>query len=114
MARPKLTPSQRKAHRIVFRLTDGEYLPLSQKAAALDLPTNELARDLTLFKVEKLIVEAQGRPSPALLKQLHYIGHNLNQLVKNAHIFGRMSPRIEQLCQRIDTLMDDTLGKEIQ
>ena len=114
MARPKLPPSERKTHRIVFRLTDQEYLPLDQKAAAQSIPTNELARQLTLSKIEKLVVEAQTGANPALLKQLHYIGHNLNQLVKNAHIFGRVSPRIEQLCQRIDTLMDKTIEKEIQ
>lgn len=114
MARPKLNSSERKAHRIVFRLTDGEFLPLDQKAAAQNIPINELARQLTLSKAEHLIVEVQPGVNPALIKQLYYIGHNLTQLVKNAHIFGRVSPRIDQLCQRIETLMDEAIGKEIQ
>jgi len=114
MARPKIPASERKTHRIVFRLTNGEFLPLDQKAAAQNIPANELARQLTLSKVERLIIKAEGRHDPVLLKQLHYIGHNLNQLVKNAHIFGRVSPRIEQLCERIDSLLDDAIGKEIK
>ena len=112
MARPPIEPSQRKAHRIVFRLSQKEMLPLAQKAAALDLSANDLARQLTLSRLERMVVEGCTTRDPAVIKQLYHIGHNLNQLVKNAHIFGRVSPRIEVLCERIDALMNEAIRKE--
>lgn len=111
MARPRKPKSECKRHRIVFRLADQQFLPLVQKAAALNISHHELAHDLTIAKIERLVVKVEGRPDPALVKQLYHIGHNLNQLVKNAHIFGRVSPQIEQLCKRIDALMDQAIGK---
>lgn len=78
----------------------------------LDLTVNELARELVLSKVDTLIIKAEKKSDPALIKQIYHIGHNLNQLVKNAHIFGRVSPRIEQLCERIEKLMDQALEEE--
>ena len=113
MARPRIAPSSRKAHRIVFRLSQAELLPLAQKAAAMDLSVNEAARKLVLSRVERVVVDVGHTHDPALVKQLHHIGHNLNQLVKNAHIFGRVSPRVEQLCDRIDRLMDEVIRKEV-
>lgn len=114
MARPHTPDDQRKRRHVRFRLTEAEYLRLEQRAAAAGFSPHELARALTLLKVEHLVVEAQAGPSPAVLKQLHFIGHNINQLVKNAHIFGRVSPRIEHLCQRIEVLMDEVIGKEMK
>ena len=97
MARPKSSELKRKSCHVRFRLTKGEYLRLEQRAASAGISPHELSRFLTLAKIEKLVIENQNDFSPALIKQLHHIGHNLNQLVKNAHVFGRVSPRIEQL-----------------
>lgn len=105
-------PKPRKTRILSFRVTESEFMRLSHKAAAADLPVNALARKLSVSQVEKLVVEASQRHDPALVKQLYYIGHNLNQLVKNAHIFGRVSPRIEELCRRIDALMDEAIKAE--
>lgn len=105
-------PKSRKTRIISFRVTDSEFMRLSHKAASADLPVNSLARRLTLSQVEKLVIKASRNHDPALVKQLYYIGHNINQLVKNAHIFGRVSPRIEELCRRIDALMDEAMAQE--
>jgi hypothetical protein len=51
------------------------------------------------------VVKTYRRSDPAFLARLDRIGHNLNQVVKNAHIFGRVSPRIEQLCREIDRIV---------
>lgn len=105
-------PKPRKTRVLSFRVTESEFMRLSHEAAAAGLPVNAIARKLTVSQVEKLVIEASHRHDPALVKQLYYIGHNLNQIVKNAHIFGRVSPRIEELCRRIDALMDEAIQSE--
>ena len=109
---PIKTAIPRKKRIISYRVNDAEFLRLAQRAAASDMPVNQLARHLALTKIEDIVIEARQSHDPALLKQLYHIGHNLNQLVKNAHIFGRISPRVEQLCERIDKLMDESLSEE--
>ena len=109
MARPKLPHTQLRTHRIVYRLTDAEFLRLSHKADDLNMRLNDYARKLALSHTEP--VGKQTRHDPALVKQLYHIGHNLNQITKAVHL-GRISPQIEQLCQRIETLMDEAIGKE--
>jgi hypothetical protein len=41
------------------------------------------------------------------------IGNNLNQLVHNAHIFGRVSPQVETLCQEIHQVVLEAVKEEI-
>ena len=46
----------------------------------------------------------------ALRKRLDQIGHNLSQIVKNAHLFRQASPLIiEQLCRTIDQIITEAL-----
>ncbi|BCX48607.1 mobilization protein [Haloferula helveola] len=112
MARPR-TPDERRLTRIVrFRLTEADHIRLAREAETVDMSVGELARALTLSRVERLVIEATASHDPALVRQLYHIGHNLNQLTKNAHIFGRIQPRVEALCRRIDALMDEAIGKE--
>ena len=46
---------------------------------------------------QRLVIQTYRACDPAFLKRIDQIGHNLNQIVKNAHIFGRVSPLIDQL-----------------
>lgn len=108
MARTK----PRKTRIISFRMTESEFARLAQNAAATKLQPNQLARALALSRIERLVIKASQQRDPALVKQLYHIGHNLNQLVKNAHVFGRISPRIEELCRRIEALMDEAMNEE--
>ena len=57
------------------------------------------------------MVKTQRGHDPVLIKQLYHLGVNLNQLTKNAHIFKRVSPKVEELCHRIEVLMDEALGE---
>ena len=112
MARPRSPQTKLMTRRVVFRLTESEFLRLAHKAAALNMKINAVARLLVTSSIERSLSVGDAPLDPALLKQLYHIGHNLNQLVKNAHIFGRVSPRIETLCKRIEALMDEAVGKE--
>ncbi len=110
MARPQKNADARRSRHIIFRLTDEEYDRLDALAQRTGLPPNELARRFTRRGGRKLVVQTSRRCDPAFLKRIDQIGHNLNQLVKNAHIFGRVSPRLQMLCDAIEQIV--TLAME--
>jgi len=96
----------------MFRLTEEEYALLCAIAARAGLSPNELGRRIIRKVRRRVVINTYRRCDPAFLKRLDRIGHNLNQVVKNAHIFGHVSSRIEQLCALIDEIvtqaMEDT------
>lgn len=105
MPRHKKNAEERRSRHIIFRITAAEYDELCAAAAQAGLSPNELARRLTSKGRRRLVVNVSKRCDPAFLKRIDAIGNNLNQLVKNAHIFGRISPRVEILCMSIDQLV---------
>ncbi len=109
MSRPPKNTKARRSRLVIFRLTEAEHDQLSETARRAGLPPNELARRLTRKRRTRLVIETYRRLDPAFLKRIDQIGHNLNQIVKNAHIFGRLSPLIEQLCRTIDGLITEAL-----
>ncbi|MBB5350661.1 hypothetical protein HNR46_000889 [Haloferula luteola] len=111
MARPTLSSDRHRLHRIVFRLTDGEHRDLARRAKQLDRRANELARMLLLSALETPGQETSYY-DPAVVSELNAIGNNLNQITKGMHITGRLSPTVTALCQRIEDLIDEAIGKE--
>lgn len=111
MARPTLPTSDLRLRRVVFRLTNSEHFRLSHRAAQLDLRVNDLARKLTTELIAKPHTDSE-QPDAALLKELYYIGHNLNQITKRMHMTGRLSPTLDTLCHRIEELMDEAIRKD--
>jgi hypothetical protein len=111
MARPTKKSDRRLSRQVIFRLTEAEYASLCDKATLAGLPPNELARRLTSKGKRKLVVKTARHLDPAFLKRIDRIGHNLNQLVKNAHIFGRVSPQIDHLCTSIDELITEAIDE---
>ncbi|WP_425503903.1 plasmid mobilization protein [Cerasicoccus frondis] len=112
MARPSLPQSRVKTRIVSFRLNDAEHARLAHKAASANMRINEFARRASLSGGGRISIRTVKQCDPALMKQLYHIGHNLNQLVKNAHIFERVSPQVDELCHRIDRLMDEALNEE--
>lgn len=109
MPRPKKTTAERRCRQVIFRLTDAEFQRLSDKADRAGIAPNDLARQLTTKAGKSLVIKTSQRCDPAYLKRIDQIGHNLNQIVKNAHIFGTVSPRLETLCQHIRQIIDEAL-----
>lgn len=105
MSRPRKNADSRRSRQIIFRLTAAEYDQLSALAERAGLTPNELARRLARRARKRLVVRTLRRCDPAFLQRLDRIGQNLNQLVKNAHIFGRISPRVEMLALAIDEIV---------
>ena len=112
MSRPKKNADARRSCQVIFRLTAQEYERLNRVAARAGLTANELAWRLVRKGRDQLVIHTQRRCDPAFLKRIDRIGHNLNQLVKNAHIFGRISPHIEPLCITIDRLIAEAVEED--
>jgi hypothetical protein len=111
MSRPPKNTENRRSRLVIFRLTEPEHDQLSQQAERVGLTANDLARRLTRQGRKRLIIRTYRHLDPAFLKRLDQIGHNLNQIVKNAHIFGRVSPMILAVCDAIDRLITQALGE---
>ena len=105
MSRPRKNAQARRSHHIAFRLTDPEYAPLCATAERAGLSPNELGRRIVLKRHKRIVIHTYRHCDPAIVTRLNQIGINLNQLVKNAHIFGRVSPRVEELCAQIDQIV---------
>ncbi len=101
-----------KSRVVSFRLSNAEFTRIAHRAAAANLRIGDLARQLVLARTDKIRLTVQTQSDPALLAQLNRIGVNLNQLVKNAHNFGRVSPDITRTCKTISDLIDHALEKE--
>ena len=112
MARPPLKKDARKSRVISYRVTDSEHARLAHRAATANMRLNELAKALALSKSDTLKVETYMKYDPLLINELNRIGNNLNQMVKRFHMTGRVSPKMELLCDRIDQLIDQALEEE--
>ena len=105
MARPRKASADKRAHQVIFRVTTREYDRLLLRARRLGLQVNELARRTACGQSAPVVT--YRRVDPAVISRLDRIGHNLNQLVKRAHIFGQVSPLLPGLCERIDKLVSE-------
>lgn len=105
MARPKQQSARLKGRIVAFRLNDAEHARLAAAAEKAGLRLAELARRLALAGEKHLVVRTSTVNDPAFIRRVEQIGHNLNQLVKNAHIFGRVSPQVPALCDEIKALI---------
>ena len=112
MARPNDPPHHRKTRVISFRVTSSEAARLQFNAVAQDYSVNRYARDLVLETVRSPRLEIHTRLDPAFIAQIQKIGINLNQLCKNARIFGRVSPQVETLCSKITRLIEQAIREE--
>lgn len=96
----------RLARSVSFRLCEADYARLAYQAAVADLRINEFARRRVLQEQCSISITMLRQTDPALIQHLLSIGNNLNQLTKNAHIFGRVSPQVTTLCERIERIID--------
>lgn len=105
MARPRTTTELQQTRQIIFRLTEAEYAQLEAVAERAGLRVNELARRLTRRGQRRVVIVTTKRHDPAFIAQVRALGLNLNQLVHNAHIFGRVSPKVADVCEQIRKLV---------
>ena len=114
MARPSKADTTLLSRQIAVRLTEDEHEELMRIARSAGVRPAELARLLIRRRRGSIVFEVSPTPCPTVLKRLDRIGRNLNQLVKNAHIFKRVSPRVERLCEEITSLILESVSREVE
>ena len=105
MPRPRKTAELQHTRQVIFRLTENEHLQLQAIAERAGLRVNELARRLARDGGHRVVIRTSRRHDPAFIAQVRAIGLNLNQLTHNAHIFGRVSPKIAEVCEEISRVV---------
>ncbi len=113
MSRPRKQDAAKLSRQVIFRMKDTDYEKLEAQAKLVGMSVNQLARLLTCDRSKQLVIETHSRMDPAYLKRLDKLGHNLNQLVKNAHIFKRVSPKVEELCNQIEQVIFEVVYEEV-
>ena len=113
MSRPRKQRATRLSRQIAVRLTEAEHAELMDMAHRAGVRPAELARLLIRRRRGNIAFEVSRIPDPAILKRMDRIGWNLNQLVKNAHIFKHVSPNVERLCNEIRALIDGAVTERI-
>ena len=103
----------RRRHQVIFRLNDLEYEPLRCRAEKCGLTVNELMRALARTSEGRVTFQVSSRFDPRYIAQVKRIGNNLNQLVHNAHIFGRVSPAVEVLCEEIHQIVLEAVKEQL-
>lgn len=99
MARPKLSPDERRDEIILFRCTLAEKAQIEEFASAFGMPISEYIRKRSLKK--KMPAHAVERLERAKLATgLIRIGNNLNQVTKYFHT-GRPTPAL------LDSVLSD-------
>lgn len=113
MPRPKLPPVNRKTRNIIFRVSEEDYERLSKCAATAGLTVHTLARMLTLSGEAEVKIETYHKADPVLVKRFDRLANNLNQLARNSNTFGRVSPQLDNLCQKINDIICEIAEKEL-
>ena len=105
MSRPRKTNDTQHSHQVIFRLTGPEYARLEAVAGRAGLRVNELARLLTRRGQHRVVIETTRCHDPAFIAQIRALGNNLNQITMRSHLTGRVSPKVEMLCDEIRQMM---------
>lgn len=105
MSRPRKAAATRRTHPITFWLTPDEFARLEATALQAGLRVNELARRVTCHGRQRVVIQTTRRHDPAFIAQLRRLGNLLNQLTMRSHLTGRVSPKVEVLCDEIRELV---------
>jgi hypothetical protein len=101
MSRPRIAEANKRIHPVTFWLNDDEYAHLQAAAQRSGLRVNELARRLTRRGQHRLVIQTTRRHDPAYIAQIRALGNNLNQIAMRANLTGRVSSKLENLCEEI-------------
>lgn len=108
MARPAMNEEERRTVQVNIRLTEDESKRVNEQAESSGLsPANWIRQKIFTGRfptVKASPIEAK------LYRELHYIGNNLNQAVKQLHT-GRLDVRYERILNSLLQLKNDILKK---
>ncbi len=114
MPRPRKSDDEARSKVIAFRVTPSEYATLEVGAERAGLRPNEYARQVITEGEVRIEFTEQQSVDPAIIKRIDRIALNVNQLVKNAHIFKRVSPHLEPLCREIREIVFQAVERRVE
>lgn len=103
--RPTKTTETKRSRQVSFRLTEAEYQRLAAVAERVGVRPNDMARTFVTKRDHEITAAPDHSYDPAVVKRLDRVGWNLNQLVRNAHIYKSVPPTAAQLCEEIRALV---------
>jgi len=108
MARPALNEEERRTVQVNIRLTEDENKKVSEQAEGAGLtPANWIRQKM--FSGRFPVIKASPIEAK-LYRELHYIGNNLNQAVKQLHS-GKLSPAYLTILTKLLELKNDILKR---
>lgn len=105
MPRPRKQSDSPLSRYVSFRVSEARYADVEAIASRAGMRVNELARRLFHRGSRRVTVQVTRRVDPALITELRYIGNNLNQVVRNIHLRGRIPSKLEDLCAEIQRIV---------
>jgi len=109
MARPKKAAAESRGKSIAFRVTPEEKASIDARAAQAGMMRSDFVREMAM--TGKVVVRQSKNPNFQLINELNKIGVNLNQLVHNAHIYGRMPKTLPGVLAEIERLVVQAAGE---
>ncbi len=104
MARPKKTSAEKLTRRLPHvRCTESEHAAITARAAQTGLSVSEFVRRMAL---DGQVVVEESQYDFHTVDQLRRIGINLNQLTKVANSTGEVSPALDTVCGKLETILD--------
>ncbi|WP_367187601.1 plasmid mobilization relaxosome protein MobC [Henriciella sp.] len=109
MARPKMSPSDRRSDQLNIALSPSERATIEDRAVRTGVSVTDFVRAAALSRPLK--TARSNVPSFEVRHELRRIGNNLNQIARSVNA-GRDLPERELagLLQKLDTLFDDWLS----
>lgn len=105
MPRPKKAPAEKLTRRLPHvRCTQSEHDMIKAKAAQTGLALSEFVRRMTL---DGQVTVQQSPYDFHTVDQLRRIGINLNQIARVANSTGEVSPALETVCGKLETILDN-------
>ena len=108
MARPKKSAAEKFSKQLPpVRCTEGEYASIQASASQASMTMTEFIRQMT---VNGEVVIEENTYDFQTVDQLRRIGVNLNQIAKVANSTGEVSPALQSVCNKLDTILDQFIA----
>lgn len=103
MAQSRTDAADNRMRRIDIRVTPEELARIDERAEEAGLSRSEFIRNAAMNS--QVTVKQEKHPNFQLIYEINKIGVNLNQLVHNSHIYGRLPEKLPEICEEIERLV---------
>jgi|GEM_PF-2251591 len=115
MARPKKKKTVLRSYRFpTVRCTVDDLKAVKEKARKVGLTMSEYIRKSTIDEELKTAPASGGDPNFHLVQALGKIGINLNQLTKVANATGELSPKLDEVYDQLQGVLNHLVEKSLK